>query len=219
MINMPMRCCLHPLTLSAVLAALCVSGSVLANTENTSVSSTENTGVSSTRNTNVSITKATGVCGFEASVQFNESAPRDSFRISNTSSGNWFITALSLDMSTSAGNLIFDVTAEGAGVEVFQPFRADDGEASLLEQPSVLDGDQRLILVLAGFATGVDYRFTIDVDDQLSNSELGQIRVAASEMSGAQLTLDIENASGDTASLTDSFDDNNRIVFQSTACQ
>jgi len=208
---MPKRCCLHPLTLSAALIALCVSGTVLANTENTSVASTKNTSVSSI--------EATSVCGFEASVQFNESAPRDSFRISNTSSSNWFINTLSLDMSTSAGNLIFDVTAEGAGVEVFQPFRADDGEASLLEQPSVLDGDQRLVLVLSGFATGVDYRFTIDVDDQLSNSELGQIRVAASEMSGAQLTLDIQNSSGDTASLTDSFDDTNRIVFQSTDCQ
>ncbi len=165
------------------------------------------------------LSETTGVCGFQANVKFNESAPRDSFLVSNTSSSDWTISTLSLDMRNSAGNLIFDVTAEGAGVEVFQPFRADDGAASAAEQPNVLDGDQQLVLDLSGFAPGVDFRFTIDVDDQLSNSELGQIRVAASEMSGAELTLNIQNATGDNATLTGVFDDKNRIVFESQDCQ
>ena len=193
MIKIPKQYALS-LTFSAAITALCLSISVSAST---SIST---------------------VCGFGANVRFNESAPRDSFLISNTSASDWIISTLSLDMSNSAGNLIFDVTADGAGVEVFQPFRADDGAASLKEQPEVLDGDQLLVLALSGFSQGVDYRFTIDVDDQLADSELGQIRVAASEMSGAELTLDIQSATGDSATLTGVFDDTNRVVFESNAC-
>ena len=159
------------------------------------------------------------LCGFSANVQFNESAPRDSFLIKNTSSSDWNISTLALDMTHSAGNLIFDVTAQGAGVEVFQPFRADDGPASLVEEPRVMDGDQRIVLALSGFSKGVDYRFTIDVDDQLTDSALGQIRVAASEMSGAELTLGIENATGDTSTLTGVFDDKNSVIFEAGTCQ
>ena len=107
---------------------------------------------------------------------------------------------------------------KGAGVEVFQPFRADDGLATLVDEPQVLDGDQTMVLTLSGFSKGVDYRFTIDVDDQLADSALGQIRVAGSEMSGAELTLGIENPAGDTGALTGVFDNESRVVFEAGAC-
>jgi len=105
------------------------------------------------------------------------------------------------------GNLIFDITAEGAGVEGFQSFRNEDGEPCLQAEPTVLDGEQTINLTFSTFAPGQDYQFSIDLDDQLTQSELGQIRVSGSEITGATLTFDIVNGTGDSRKLTGVFDE------------
>jgi len=43
----------------------------------------------------------TDVCGFSGSARFVESAPRDRFRITNTSDNEWQINAIKLDLTTS----------------------------------------------------------------------------------------------------------------------
>ena len=67
-------------------------------------------------------------------IKFTESAPKDRFVIENTSKCDLNNMTLEIDLSQSAGRLIFDTTATGAGVEVFQPFEVTEG-ASLLTSP------------------------------------------------------------------------------------
>ena len=55
-------------------------------------------------------------------VNFVESAPKDRFVIENTGECEFENLVVEIDLSGSAGGLIFDTTATGAGVEVFQPF-------------------------------------------------------------------------------------------------
>ena len=55
-------------------------------------------------------------------VVFKESAPKDSFILNNESLCNFQDVLVKIDLSQSTGRLIFDTTASGAGVEVFQPF-------------------------------------------------------------------------------------------------
>ncbi|MEO1264119.1 MAG: aggregation factor core, partial [Pseudomonadota bacterium] len=47
------------------------------------------------------------------------------------------------------------------------------------------------------FAAGDEIAFTIDVDDTLRNSELGQIRVSGSEISGGRVIFTSGGASSD----------------------
>ena len=85
-------------------------------------------------------------CVHEVSMVFTESAPRDRFEIRNDSSAGQRIQRLTLDLSPSAGKLIFDTIEGGTGVEVFQPFRIEPGEAQLKGSPVVQDGSDRLTL-------------------------------------------------------------------------
>lgn len=119
-------------------------------------------------------------------IEFRESAPKDMFTLTNN--GNCAIDAtVVLDLSKSQGNLIFDTTSAGLGVEVFQPFEMVTGASNLDGLPTITDGDQVASLKIKDLKTGQAIAFTIDVDDQLTNSSLGQIRVANAEISGATI--------------------------------
>lgn len=121
-------------------------------------------------------------------VTFNEGAPKDSFTIRNT--GNCPVTAdVQIELAKSAGALIFDTTAAGAGVEVFQPLEVAQGKKYLRGIGVVSDGDQIMRLSLAALSKDKSVRLTIDVDDQLAQSDLGQIRVSDSEIAGAEVTV------------------------------
>ncbi len=127
-------------------------------------------------------------CGVDIQARFVESAPRDRFIIENRSTLPADIAALMLDLGPSVGRLIFDTESGGDGVEVFQLYRTEQSDAVLAAAPAVNDGDDRLSLAFETFAPGQTYRFSIDVDDRLTNSDLGQIRVSGGEMQGATLT-------------------------------
>lgn len=123
------------------------------------------------------------------SLVFTESAPRDRFEVINDSSPGQRIQRLTLNLTGSAGRLIFDTAEGGTGVEVFQPFRVESGEARLSKTPVVKDGSDRLELTFTQFEPGQRLVFSIDVDDRLPASDLGQIRVSGSEMAGALLSV------------------------------
>ena len=142
---------------------------------------------------------AAPACEHDVSLVFRESAPRDLFEIRNDSSKGQGIHRLKLDLAGSAGRLVFDTVAGGTGVEVFQPFRAEAGEALLTESPTVQDGSDRLALAFDRFDAGQRFQFSIDVDDRLTASDLGQIRVSGREMEGAMFTVVI-GATGEPGS-------------------
>ena len=135
-------------------------------------------------------------------IEFIESAPKDRFVITNMGSCTLEELTLELDLSQSAGGLIFDTMAAGAGVDVFQPFEVEEGAIVPLAAEGVNDGDTLLALQIASLAPGSRASFTIDVDDTLPSSDLGQIRVADSEISGAVVTISI----GDTEATSAKFD-------------
>ena len=134
-------------------------------------------------------------------IEFIESAPKDRFVITNMGSCTLEELTLELDLSQSAGGLIFDTMAAGAGVDVFQPFEVEAGDIVQLAADGVDDGDAELALSIASLGPGDRASFTIDVDDTLPSSDLGQIRVADSEISGALATVTV----GDSESVLTKF--------------
>lgn len=122
-------------------------------------------------------------------VQFTESAPKDRFMIKNTSGCSLTDVRMHIDLSKSRGKLIFDTTATGAGVDVFQPFEAGDDAIEQLDDKGVKDGDSMLAVGISEIDPGAIVTFTIDVDDTLKNSDLGNIRVAGTEIEGGQVKV------------------------------
>jgi len=116
-------------------------------------------------------------------VRFIESAPKDRFVIANRGECDLLNLAVEIDLAPSAGRLIFDTTATGAGVDVYQPFEIATGDIELISSPDVADGDAQLTLSIRRLSPAGSASFTIDVDDTLPVSELGMIRVAGSEIS------------------------------------
>lgn len=131
-------------------------------------------------------------------VTFVESAPKDRFVLTNTSQCALKDLTVNLDLSSSVGKLIFDTTATGAGVEVFQPFEVKRGNVKLVSSSKVKDGDSRLSLSIENIAANDAVSFTIDVDDTLTQSELGNIRISDSEMANASIDVSIQGQHAST---------------------
>ena len=149
------------------------------------------------------------VCGLRVDVAFGESAPRDRMTITNGSDAA--IAGMTFDLSTSVGQIIFDTLSGGDGVEVFQDFQVERGDATLAAEPIAQDGSDVLELRFESFLPEEDFVFSIDVDDRLENSELGQIQVTGSEIDGAVVV--VEFANGET--LSGSFDTNSKAIVES----
>lgn len=132
----------------------------------------------------------------DITVRFQESAPKDRFIISSECSVA--DVDLAIDLRGSAGNLIFDVTASGAGVEVFQPVEV---QAGLVAMRPVVDGDQVLSLRIDAIPTDADVIISADLDDVLVESALGQIRVSGSELDGATVRISYDGGD-ETATFT-----------------
>lgn len=125
----------------------------------------------------------------DIAVRFVESAPKDRFVIENVSTCSQGALDITIDLGTAPVGLIFDTTAAGAGVEVFQPFEVAVGAKILSSAILPTDGDEALNLSLTGLASGQSFVFTVDVDDTGAQSELGQIRVSDAEIAGASVSI------------------------------
>lgn len=146
-------------------------------------------------------------------IRFIESAPKDSFVITNIGNCDINEANLVIDLSESTGKLIFDTSETGAGVEVFQPFEVTEGAIELLSGDSVNDGDTRLALRITNLSAGTRAVFTIDLDDSLPESELGMTRVTGTEMSGATVSLALETE------LTAVFGLDDNALLTGSSCQ
>ena len=129
------------------------------------------------------------LCPLHLEAWFVESAPRDRFEFINRSRNGWSVARVELDLANSAGQLVFDTEDGGVGVEVFQPYRAETSSARVADATLPEDGGQRLSVVFERFGVDDTFAFTIDVDDRLTESDLGQIRVSGSEIQGARLSV------------------------------
>ncbi|MEL6792118.1 MAG: hypothetical protein AAFU55_04660 [Pseudomonadota bacterium] len=129
----------------------------------------------------------------DITVDFLESAPKDRFSIRNVDACETGPVRIDIDLAGSAGRLIFDTTASGAGVEVFQPFQLVAGAEKVASVTPVGDGDEAVSFQLSSLAPGEIVAFTVDVDDRLADSSLGQIRVDGSEIAGAIVKVAFED--------------------------
>ena len=146
-------------------------------------------------------------------VTFLESAPKDRFTFTNTGACDLGPAILSLDLSGSAAGLIFDTSGDGAGVEVFQPYETVAGAEVLEAITPVSDGDAQIALTVSGLAPGQSVGFTIDVDDTLRDSNLGQIRVSDSEIKGATAAVSFADQTSNGV-----FDATSRATLRAPAC-
>lgn len=120
-------------------------------------------------------------------IDFDEGAPKDRFTMTNTGTCSFKQLSVGINLSKSRGQLIFDTTGTGAGVEVFQPFEVTTGKVEL--SVDVKDGDSQLALNVSQLSPSESVSFTIDVDDTLTNSQLGNIQVTGSEIAGGVVTI------------------------------
>lgn len=119
--------------------------------------------------------------------------------ISNVSEAQADFRTVSIDLTESTGRIIFDTTDGGEGVEVFQAFQIEPGDAVLSADPIAVDGGSTLDLSFTSFGAGQSFTFSIDVDDQLEDSDLGQIQVTGAEIEGAIVEVELSTGSSLTA--------------------
>ncbi len=143
-------------------------------------------------------------------VAFDEGAPKDRFTFTNASACDITNQTITLDLAGSDAGLIFDVTAEGAGIEVFQPFEIVSGATNLRSTPTIKDGDTTASLQLSTLKPSASFAFTIDLDDTTSTRG---ITVSGSEIAGARVML-----TGATGSTTATFGTNAKARLKLSDC-
>lgn len=145
-------------------------------------------------------------------VTFRDGAPKDRIEIANIGGCEIGPLTLAVDLVPSPSGLIFDVSSEGAGVEVNQPVEIVDGAALVATMSVVNDGDQLLTLRLAALQAGDVIRLTLDLDDTASTRE---ITVDGAEIAGAEVIVTRE---GDSLFSTGVFDATGRALVPLDAC-
>lgn len=150
----------------------------------------------------------------DLNIRFVESAPKDWFAITNAGECPLTDLVVELDLSTTTGKLIFDTTASGAGVEVFQPFEVREGNIALHSSAAVEDGETLLAVIVSELLPQQTASFTIDVDDTLKDSALGMIRVTGAEIEGGRATV----SWADVSPLSGKFDDKGMLDIKVGGC-
>lgn len=146
----------------------------------------------------------------DIAVRFDEGAPKDRFTFENTSTCAIRSAQMTLDLTPSRGGLIFDVTAAGEGVEVYQPLEITDGKQTLSAVPRVADGDKVIVFDIKQMDAGAKLSFTIDVDDTKGGRE---ITVTDSEIDGAKVMF-----SSDGKRFAQTFDGDARALVKTNLC-
>lgn len=147
-------------------------------------------------------------------VSFKDGAPKDRFVINNTSECSVQDIVLTIDLKNSAGGLIFDTTEMGEGIEVFQPFEVTKGQITLNTAEKVSDGDTHLSLLIKTIKANDSVSFTIDVDDTLTESQYGNIRVTDAEIKQATATVKMK----DKNAVTGEFDNAGKALITMSEC-
>ena len=124
--------------------------------------------------------------------RFIEGAPKDRFEITNQFPCAVTETDVTIDLKPSEAGLIFDTTAQGAGVDVYQPLEWVAGADALSGHSPVRDGDREVVLSIRNLGAGQTIAFTVDVDDTLGPRG---ITVSGAEIQGAEVRVASKGAS------------------------
>jgi len=125
-------------------------------------------------------------------VSFEEAAPKDRFVIENQSGCGLKNLTLTLDLRASEAGLLFDTTPGGAGINVAQPFEVASGFDFVQSISPVTDGDRVATIQLSQLPVKQRVVLTVDVDDSLEISPMGQTMISGSEILGAAVSLSVD---------------------------
>jgi hypothetical protein len=131
--------------------------------------------------------QAARACGPEVVIRFIDSDP-DLFIIENKSLEDWTLLSLEFRAGNSMGKVVFDTDFGGAGASAPQQFEHVEGEVGLMGTPVVADGAEELSLHFINFSAGRQFTFSIDLDDRIPMSDMGQAYVTGEEIAGAEVT-------------------------------
>lgn len=149
----------------------------------------------------------TPACGPRITLTYEEAVP-DFFTIKNLSPAGWVLEALTIDLTSSAGQAIFDTEAGGPGVNGAEQFNQyHRGPVRLTAVTPVADGDRALALAFEGFVAQERFVFFIDLDDTAPNSPLGQALLTFGEIAGSKVTARLRGPTGDATQIEAVFGD------------
>ncbi len=150
--------------------------------------------------------EATPACGPRLMIEYTDDGP-DVFLIRNLSGEGWALEALSIDLSGSAGDVVFDTVFGGEGAGSPSPFQSLPGEGvRLVAMTPASDGGRLLALRFAGFAPGARFTVSVDIDDRLPNSAMGQSYVTGPELAGAHALARFVGPTGAPSDVSAVFD-------------
>lgn len=145
-------------------------------------------------------------CGPRLVVEYTDDGP-DVFLIRNLSGEGWSLDTLTIDLTGSSGDLVFDTDFGGEGAGSPSTFATIPGaSARLLSMTPASDGGRVLALRFSGFAPEGHFTVSLDVDDRLPNSALGQTYVTGEEMAGARTLARFLGPTGQPADVSAIFD-------------
>ena len=147
-------------------------------------------------------------------IQFEEDAPRDRIRVDNQTNCPLGPFVLEINLSGSAGALIFDTLPAGPGLNVAQPFQVAKGAEFVTRVAPLQDGDQRAAVAFAGMGRKAEVVFTADLDDRVPTGPLGSTMIAPSELAGASARAVMEGATSYAAV----FDASGRAALDLPSC-
>ncbi|WP_420405590.1 hypothetical protein [Nisaea sp.] len=125
----------------------------------------------------------------DLSVSFTEASPVDLIIVENRSECDLYDFGLQIDLRSSAGGLVFDISEGGAGASVYQPFEVLEGRTSVRSFTPVRDGDRVASILFGTLEAGQRVIFTVDVDDTAADSAWGQTVIDGVEIAGAAIVI------------------------------
>lgn len=121
-------------------------------------------------------------------VNYIDTSPSDYFSIENVSGCLLTKGEVTIDFTTSSGQLVFDIIRNGWGdgddSRSYQPLTVVSGQEFVVNVTDVKDGDKLVTFTFANFQHGDRITFNVDVDD---TTGISHPSVSGSEIAGARL--------------------------------
>ena len=125
----------------------------------------------------------------DLAVTFIEASPSDLFIVENLNDCEYYDFGMQIDLRSSAGGLLFDISEGGAGASVYEPFGIAEGRDSVRSFAPVTDGDRVASILFDRLEGRGRVIFTVDVDDTLPEGLYGQTVIDSSEIVGAMIVI------------------------------
>lgn len=132
----------------------------------------------------------------DLTVRFEEGLGPDLFHVENTGTCLATVVAVTIDLSSTVGGLVFDTEGGGAGFNAGYPFVLREGGEHVTGAAGGEDGGRALSLDLTGLRRGDRVVFSIDVDDSLEQSPWGRTRIAGPEFDGGRVIATVRQPNG-----------------------